>query len=304
MSENGPTSPQRRRGAGKGRGPLGSGGSPWLRAALVAVCLLSLVGALSAFRAGYGIYKLLYQTKLDPAGLDRFPSEGSPHPPETKRVILYGDSRTVMWSPPEVPGFEFVNRGVSGETSAESLLRFERHVTRLQPDIVVIQVGINDMMTLGLFSDDPAAGHAIRDTCAANLEALVARSRALGAEVILTTLVPPARVPLWRQPFWSSEIPPAVEAVNAHVRSLAARDVLILDAAALLSDEQGSVLPQYSADLLHFSPEGYAVLSQALVEILTRPPPPPGGGGSRLQKPARPSTAPVPSAGLRGDRPF
>jgi lysophospholipase L1-like esterase len=294
MTDRGPTSPQSRRGSRKRREHPESGWSRWWPA-LVAVCLLSLAGNLLALRAGYGTYRLLYLIKLDPAGLDRFPSEGPPHLPDTKRVILYGDSRTVMWSPPDVPGFEFINRGISGETSAESVLRFERHVARLQPDIVVIQVGINDMMTLGLFSDDPSAGHTLRATCAANLEALVTASRALGAEVILTTLVPPARVPLWRRPFWSSEIPASVGAINAHVRSLAARDVQILDAAELLSGEQGDVLSHYSADLLHFTPEGYAVLSQALIDILTRPPQAPGGGGSRLQKSAMPRTALSPS---------
>jgi lysophospholipase L1-like esterase len=49
-------------------------------------------------------------------------------------------------------GFSFVNRGINTQTSAQVLGRFDKHVVPLHPNIVIVQVGINDLKTIPAIS--------------------------------------------------------------------------------------------------------------------------------------------------------
>jgi len=54
-----------------------------------------------------------------------------------KRVVLFGNSRIQNWKkPPQLDGFEFINRGIGGETTAQNQARFLKDVLALQPDVV------------------------------------------------------------------------------------------------------------------------------------------------------------------------
>ncbi len=76
--------------------------------------------------------------------------------------------------------YRVVNAGVSGDTSAGGLRRVD-WVLRSKPDLVVVALGAND----GLRGQSPAA---LRD----NLEAIIARVRATGAQVLLAGMrMPP-----------------------------------------------------------------------------------------------------------------
>lgn len=65
------------------------------------------------------------------------------------RVVLMGDSITDFW-PKRSPGIfvehpNLVDRGISGEVTAQMLLRFQPDVIDLHPETVVILAGINDI---------------------------------------------------------------------------------------------------------------------------------------------------------------
>jgi lysophospholipase L1-like esterase len=73
---------------------------------------------------------------------------------------------------------------------------------------------------------------------------------------------------LARRPFWSSEIETAVLDVNVTIRSLASERVIVLDAFAVLADEDGRLRHDYANDELHLNEAGYRALNQELHRVL------------------------------------
>ena len=103
------------------------------------------------FRLGRWYYTQLSAVRLDPLGLSAYPAPSSQEElasTDAITVVFFGDSRAATWPPPDIGGFAFINRGVGGETSTQSALRFDYHIEPLNPQIVVIQTGINDLKTM------------------------------------------------------------------------------------------------------------------------------------------------------------
>jgi hypothetical protein len=98
-------------------------------------------------------YKVwLHIVELDPLGLSYFDDSPVAKPADSsKTVVFYGDSRAAQWPSPIVNGFWFVNRGIGSQTTAQVTSRFDEHIAPLEPDIIVLQVGINDLKTVTLF---------------------------------------------------------------------------------------------------------------------------------------------------------
>ena len=87
----------------------------------------------------------------DWANLERFQKENAllmdPDPTED-RIVFMGNSITEGWknSRPEFfEGKSYINRGISGQTTPQMLLRFRQDVIDLKPSAVVILAGINDI---------------------------------------------------------------------------------------------------------------------------------------------------------------
>jgi lysophospholipase L1-like esterase len=245
-----------------------------LRRFAVALCVLALLVSLGLngvlLRASRDYYQQLNAIRLAPLGLSHYPLDADPLP-GSRNVVFFGDSRAAEWPAPEgLEGWTFANRGIHNQTSAEVLHRFDAHVAPLEPDVVVIQVGINDLKAIPLF---PGQRAEIVANCQANIAQIVARSRELGATVILTTLFPLGKVPLERRLFWSGEIEEAQEEVNDFLHTLAGEGIIVLDTAPILADGQGVLRRKYSRDLLHLTEAGYQALNAALVPVLETPHP-------------------------------
>jgi lysophospholipase L1-like esterase len=237
------------------------------------VCLVALVlslvfNAILFIQARY-YYLQLNETNLDPLGLNAFSADSLPKnlpATPTATVVFFGDSRAAQWSvPANLKGFSFINRGINNQTSAQVLGRFDKHVLPLRPNIIVVQVGINDLKKIPLFPERKAA---IIANCKANIQQIVTRSVNRDATVILTSIFPAGPVPLTRQPFWSPDIAQAVSEVNDYLYSLKARNVVILDAYSLLA-HKGQAQSQYVRDTLHLNEKGYQVLNQELTKVLS-----------------------------------
>jgi lysophospholipase L1-like esterase len=236
-------------------------------------CLVALLVSLSLnvllFHQAKRYYLQLNKTNLDPLGLSTYSADSLPQgvpATSTATVLFLGDSRAEMWSTPaKFKGFSFVNRGINSQTTAQVLGRFDKHVVPLRPNIIVVQVGINDLKTIALFPERKAA---IITNCKANIQQIVERSINSGATVILTTIFPIGPVPLTRQPFWSADIAQAVMEVNAYLYSLKASNVFILDAYSLLA-QNGQVQSNYVRDTLHINEKGYQALNQELTQVLS-----------------------------------
>ena len=213
-------------------------------------------------------YTELNQTRLDPLGLAYYSSTPIPRSPATAdktRVVFWGDSRAASWPAPDVEGYEFINRGIGSQTTIQTLQRFEAHIRPLQPDVVVIQVGINDLKTIPLF---PGRRNAILANCRANVEKMIVSAKAIGATVIVSTILPVGEIPLQRSPVWSDDVAEAVTAINAYIATLADKNVIIFDGYALLANEKGLMPSNYRADELHFNKQAYMQLNQAFVALL------------------------------------
>jgi hypothetical protein len=61
---------------------------------------------------------------------------------ESQRVVFMGDSITDSWDDPKYGGFfpgkPYIDRGISGQTTPQMLIRFRAEVIALKPKVVVI----------------------------------------------------------------------------------------------------------------------------------------------------------------------
>jgi lysophospholipase L1-like esterase len=225
------------------------------------------------YQESNGNYRDLNRVRLDPLGLRVFATED----PEAARagglpvVVFYGDSRAAEWTAPEgLTGYHFINRGIGAQTTTQILGRFAQDVAPLQPEVVILQAGINDLKTLPLFPDDAAW---IVQNTKDNLARMVALAREAGAQqVILTTIFPSGAIPLERQLVWSPAVGEAVDEVNRYITSLEQEGVTIMATAPILADASGVVAGTYSRDALHLNAAGYAALNQELARLLTEQP--------------------------------
>lgn len=80
------------------------------------------------------------------------PLVGAAPPP--RRAVFFGDSRADWWLTPVLPGLQCVNAGVPGASAAYLARRFQPMIAPLRPDIVVVQLGVNDLVGLTPGSPD------------------------------------------------------------------------------------------------------------------------------------------------------
>lgn len=185
-----------------------------------------------------------------------------------KRVVLFGNSRIQEWKKlPQLDGFEFINRGIGGETTAQNRARFQQDVLALKPDIVILQTGMNDLTALGA---QPQRYKEIVQHCQDNLTFFVESLQAQQIEVIFLTIFPPAQPELARRLVWSEKIYQSVEEINQYWLNRPASERLhVIDATQVLKDAQGQWHPGVNRDTLHLTPTGYDYLNQALMPVLT-----------------------------------
>ncbi len=214
-------------------------------------------------------YRLLYMTKLDPLGLDSIQRRlhSFPHQNSSRNITFIGDSRARSWpTPSSLNSYSFLNLGVSGHTTSQVLLLFSHLLqSPFKPNIVVIQVGINDLKTLPLF---PTKRQSILDLCQTNIHNLVSLSRKSGALVVVTTIMPVGHIPLFRRPLWSQDIYSAIDDCNQSIRSLKSDGVFILETSSILTGPNGRVLPNYQLNFLHINDLGYRALNTELIPLL------------------------------------
>ena len=200
----------------------------------------------------------------DWAQLGRYRKDNAALPPPLageRRVVFYGDSITEGWGAngvPFFPGKPYLNRGISGQTTAQMLLRFRQDVIGLHPAVVVILAGTNDLAG--------NTGYATLAMIEDNLRSMTELAQGHGIRVILSSVLPVADYP------WRPGVRPAakVRALNAWLRDYAhTHDATYLDYHAAMSNAEGGLDPRLAADGVHPTPAGYAVmapLAQAAVE--------------------------------------
>jgi len=185
----------------------------------------------------------------------------APKPGEA-RVVFFGDSITDNWSKPEYGGFfpgkPYVNRGISGQTTAQMLLRFRADVIELQPKAVVILAGTNDIAG----NAGPVSADQVQD----NLASMAELARAHGIQVVLASLLPvsddkkdASGVALTR----TRQRPTAtIQALNRSLAAYAAKNRhTSLDYFSATAGANGLFRPELNDDGLHPNASGYAVMA-------------------------------------------
>ncbi len=246
---------------------------PSFHTAILASLIIILLGSMAAniflLKRSRHYARLFHTTRLDPLGLETYPmAQTQPDTQDTahKLVVFFGDSRAYQWGTPDQHGrWHFVNRGVNGQSSVQAALRFDAHIPALQPDVVVIQVGANDLNALTYLAGD--RDHIIA-VCKQHTELIVKKAVDAGATVIVTTIFPIGDDPVETWFFAGGDIPSAVDEVNHYLMTLASDNVIIFNTAAILADEQGFVRREYREDYLHINQAGYTALQNALLRIL------------------------------------
>lgn len=235
---------------------------------LVTILLISLALNGYLFLKARQYYLELNGTRLDPLGLSFYPSEPIIKQTEDGEItaVFFGDSRAAQWPvPSELDGYHFINRGIGSQTSVQIAARFQQHVVPLQPDLIIVQMCINDLKTIPLFPQNELA---TIQNCLANIDQVLRDAEQIGASVILTTVFPVGDVPLERRIVWSPKIAEAVTAVNERISTKAGNNVYIFDTFDLLVDERGLLSQEYALDELHLNEAGYAHLNNKLVQFL------------------------------------
>lgn len=188
--------------------------------------------------------------------------------PTQKRVVLFGDSRIQQWKNlPNIEEVEFINRGIGGETTAQLRARLQTDVLALNPDVVILQLGINDLVTIGAA---PRFETAIVQQCQDNLIFLVETLRQNAIQVVLLSIIPPAKPSLTRLPVWSEHIPQRVTEINQYWLNQSMSNVQVIDTAKVLQNDAGVWHQQVNKDTLHLTPTGYEFLNQAVIKALSQ----------------------------------
>jgi lysophospholipase L1-like esterase len=186
------------------------------------------------------------------------------------RVVLTGDSSIARWPKIDLPDeWAFVNRGVGGETTGQIAGRFDADALALQPDVIVLWAGINDLVAAEFL--EPAARQTTIDATVERLSELARRGAAHGARVLLATIVPPSRPELLRWPVWREGLRDAVAEVNQRLRAFgAASGIEIVDFSAALSSDDRRTPDAYRVDALHLNATAYRKLSDVLGRALRK----------------------------------
>ena len=170
---------------------------------------------------------------------------------EKVRVVFMGDSITDNWLNGDKTLFDngLVNRGISGQTTPQMIVRFRQDVIDLHPQAVHIMAGTNDIAG--------NTGAATMETVEGNIKTMAELARAHGIKVMLASVPPAAAFP------WSPKMHPAPTIVtfNRWLKGYAAQNgFTYVDYYDALVGPDGGMKPGISLDGVHPNPTGYAIM--------------------------------------------
>ncbi len=169
------------------------------------------------------------------------------------RVVFLGNSITIGWLN-TVPEFfkdkPYINRGISGQTTPQMLLRFRQDVVALQPKVVVILAGTNDIAE----NTGPMSLPQIMD----NLKSMAEIARANNIKVVLSSVLPASDYS-WRPGLKPNE---KIPALNALIKEYCQENnVVYLDYFSTMTNEQNGLDEDLASDGVHPTKKGYEIMA-------------------------------------------
>ncbi|MDH5414879.1 MAG: SGNH/GDSL hydrolase family protein [Flavobacteriaceae bacterium] len=182
------------------------------------------------------------------------------------RIVFMGNSITEGWGtirPEFFNGKPYVNRGISGQTTPQMLLRFRADVINLKPKVVIILAGTNDIagntgpMTLKMIMN--------------NIISMSELAKANNIEVIISSILPAYDYP------WKPGLKPheKIPALNALLKNYTEdHGIVYLDYFSSMVDDKNGLKNEYGADGVHPNAEGYKIMEvlveKAIAEVLSQ----------------------------------
>ena len=176
---------------------------------------------------------------------------------ERPDAVFMGNSITEQWAEFDPEFFQknnFVGRGISGQTTAEMLVRFRQDVIGLNPRAVVIMSGTNDVALNN--------GYIAPENIVGNIISMCELAEANGIKVLLCS-IPPCAGFRWRK-----EVQPAetIRQLNKMIKEYAeANKIAYVDYHSALTTAEGGLPEKWSKDGCHVNLECYRTIMEPLV---------------------------------------
>jgi lysophospholipase L1-like esterase len=177
------------------------------------------------------------------------------------RVVFLGDSITDNWIGADASLFAngLLDRGISGQTTPQMLIRFRNDVVLLHPKAVHIMAGTNDIAG--------NTGAATMATVEGNIASMAELAHANGIKVILAS-TPPASAFPWNP---SKHPSPQIVELNAWIRGYAkTHGYTYVDYYTALTTPEGGMKPGLSSDGVHPTPAGYAIMKPLALAAIAK----------------------------------
>lgn len=223
---------------------------------IAAIAMLSIALGTQAQKHEFGNWKRYAKANKELGA----PAKGE------KRVVLMGNSITDGW-PHVRPDFfknnNLIGRGIGGQTSYQFLLRFREDVINLQPKVVVINYGTNDIAeNTGPYDEDLTYG---------NVLSMVELARYHKCKVILTSCLPAGGFS-WRPAITDGM--DKIRSLNARVKAYAeANKIPYVDYFNAMLNEDGTAMnPELANDNpgVHPNAAGYAIMESLLLPVIKK----------------------------------
>ena len=178
------------------------------------------------------------------------------------KVVFMGNSITDCWADTVTAFFtdnNFVGRGISGQVSSQMLVRFQEDVISLQPKVVVICCGTNDIAQNN--------GYISLEHILQNIKSMCELARANKIKPVVCSTLPAKRFK------WRPEMKPADDIIrlNEMIKEYAKENKIpYVDYHSALKDEENGLPLKYSKDGVHPNAQGYAVMERVIMPILKK----------------------------------
>ena len=186
------------------------------------------------------------------------------------RVVFMGDSITDGWQQPRYGGFfpgkPYVDRGISGQTTPQMLLRFRRDVVDLQAKAVVILAGTNDIAgNTGVMTNEEIQG---------NLASMSELAHVHKIKVVMSSVMPVSEYHVTNPrvaPQTTARPMERIKALNEWMKSYAAaHEDVYLDYFTAMIDDKGLMRAELTEDDLHPNAKGYAIMAPLAEAAIAR----------------------------------
>lgn len=174
------------------------------------------------------------------------------------RIVFMGNSITEGWGKKRHEFFankDYINRGIGGQTTPQMLLRFRQDVVNLNPSVVVLLAGTNDIAQ----NTGPSTIEMIMD----NIKSMTEISLANNIKIILCSVLPASDFP------WRPGLEPTQKVVQLNgliERFAREQDLIYVDYFAAMANTSNGLKDELGDDGIHPNKEGYLIMEPLIEE--------------------------------------